>query len=240
MRKQATPVLELRGVSMVYRNERIETHALRRVDLAVHAGEFVAVTGPSGSGKTTLLSIAGLLESASGGAVLIGGEDYSGRSDRERSECRNRKLGFVFQSFHLIPELDLFGNVELPLRYRGLPARDRRRRAEAALGMVGLGLRMDEFPAQLSGGQQQRAAIARALVGEPVLLLADEPTGSLDSAMAQGILELLERLNDRGCTIVMATHDPVLAARATRRVRLRDGAIVPAPMRAPAVASVPG
>ncbi len=226
MRKEATPILEMRGISMAYRTDLVETHALRGFDLVVKPGEFVAVTGPSGSGKTTFLSIAGLLETASAGSYLLDGQPVEALSDRQRSELRARSIGFVFQSFNLIPELDLRNNVELPLRYGGMPAAERRRRTDAALHMVGLGTRMEHFPSQLSGGQQQRAAIARAIVTEPSLLLADEPTGNLDSAMAQEILELLERLNERGTTIVMVTHDPVLAARAGRRVRLLDGCVV--------------
>ncbi len=226
MRKEATPILEMRGISMAYRTDLVETHALRAFDLVVKPGEFVAVTGPSGSGKTTFLSIAGLLETASAGSYLLDGRPVEALSDRQRSELRARSIGFVFQSFNLIPELDLRNNVELPLRYGGMPAAERRRRTDAALHMVGLGTRMEHYPSQLSGGQQQRAAIARAIVTEPSLLLADEPTGNLDSAMAQEILELLERLNERGTTIVMVTHDPVLAARAGRRVRLLDGCVV--------------
>ena len=226
MRKEATPILEMRGISMAYRTDLVETHALRAFDLVVKPGEFVAVTGPSGSGKTTFLSIAGLLETASAGSYLLDGQPVEALSDRQRSELRARSIGFVFQSFNLIPELDLRNNVELPLRYGGMPAAERRRRTDAALHMVGLGTRMEHYPSQLSGGQQQRAAIARAIVTEPSLLLADEPTGNLDSAMAQEILELLERLNERGTTIVMVTHDPVLAARAGRRVRLLDGCVV--------------
>ena len=226
MRKEATPILEMRGISMAYRTDLVETHALRGFDLVVKPGEFVAVTGPSGSGKTTFLSIAGLLETASAGSYLLDGQPVEALSDRQRSELRARSIGFVFQSFNLIPELDLRNNVELPLRYGGMPAAERRRRTDAALHMVGLGTRMEHFPSQLSGGQQQRAAIARAIVTEPSLLLADEPTGNLDSTMAQEILELLEQLNERGTTIVMVTHDPVLAARAGRRVRLLDGCVV--------------
>lgn len=229
MRKDATPILEMRQVSMVYRNELVETHALRQFDLTIRPGEFVAVTGPSGSGKTTFLSIAGLLETASCGEYLLDGQEVGGLSDRQRSELRNRKVGFIFQSFNLIPELDLRNNVELPLRYGGMPAAERRRRTDAALHMVGLGTRMEHFPSQLSGGQQQRAAIARALVGEPRILLADEPTGNLDSEMTQGILDILERLNEEGATVVMVTHDPVIAARASRRVRLLDGRLVDQP-----------
>ena len=229
MRKDATPILEMRDVSMVYRTDFVETHALRQFDLTVRPGEFVAVTGPSGSGKTTFLSIAGLLETASSGAYLLDGKSVASLSDRQRSDLRARKIGFVFQSFNLIPELDLRNNVELPLRYGGMAATERKRRADEALHMVGLGTRMDHFPSQLSGGQQQRAAIARAVAGEPSLLLADEPTGNLDSGMAQGILELLEQLNAQGTTIVMVTHDPVIAARAGRRVRLLDGKVVREP-----------
>lgn len=227
MRKEATPILEMRGISMAYRTDLVETHALRAFDLVVKPGEFVAVTGPSGSGKTTFLSIAGLLETASAGSYLLDGQPVEALSDRQRSELRARSIGFVFQSFNLIPELDLRNNVELPLRYGGMPAAERRRRTDAALHMVGLGTRMEHFPSQLSGGQQQRAAIARAIVTEPSLLLADEPTGNLDSAMAQEILELLEQLNERGTTIVMVTHDPVLAARARRRVIMEDGHAMP-------------
>jgi putative ABC transport system ATP-binding protein len=228
MRKEATPVLEMRQVSMVYRNDVVETHALREFDLTVHPGEFVALTGPSGSGKTTFLSIAGLLETQTSGDYLLDGVGVASLSDRQRSDIRAKKLGFVFQSFNLIPELDLRNNVELPLRYGGIPANERRRRTDAALHMVGLGTRMDHFPSQLSGGQQQRAAIARAIVGQPRLLLADEPTGNLDPRMAQEILELLAELNANGTTIVLVTHDPILASRASRRVRLLDGAVVTA------------
>lgn len=228
MRKDDTPILEMRQVSMVYRNDLVETHALRQFELAIRPGEFVAITGPSGSGKTTFLSIAGLLETPSSGEYFLDGQEVGGLSDRQRSEVRNREIGFIFQSFNLIPELDLRNNVELPLRYGGMPAAEGRRRAEAALHMVGLGTRMEHFPSQLSGGQQQRAAIARAIVCEPRLLLADEPTGNLDSGAAQGILELLGRLHDEGATIVLVTQDPVIAARATRRVRLLDGRLVAA------------
>ena len=223
MRKDAAPILEMRQVSMVYRNDVVETHALRRFDLTVREGEFVAITGPSGSGKTTFLSIAGLLETASSGEYRLDGQRVETLSDRQRSELRNQKIGFVFQSFNLIPELDLRNNVELPLRYRGMPAGERRRRAEHALGMVGLGLRLDHFPAQLSGGQQQRAAIARALVGEPRLLLADEPTGNLDSNNSDSVMKLLSELHRDGATICMVTHDPRYSRYAERTVHLFDG-----------------
>jgi putative ABC transport system ATP-binding protein len=216
-------MLDMRQVTKVYRTELVETHALRSLDLHVREGEFVAVTGPSGSGKTTFLNIAGLLESFTGGEYRLDGEDVRGLSDDARSKLRNRKIGFIFQSFNLIPDLNLFDNVDVPLRYRGMQAAERKQRIEDALGRVGLGSRMKHFPSELSGGQQQRAAIARALAGSPRLLLADEPTGNLDSQMARGVLELLEEINTQGTTIVMVTHDPELAARAQRNVHIVDG-----------------
>lgn len=216
-------MLEMHAVTKVYRTELVETHALRALDLVVREGEFVAVTGPSGSGKTTFLNIAGLLETFSGGRYVLDGEDVSQLSDDARSRLRNRKIGFIFQGFNLIADLNLFDNVDVPLRYRGMPAGERKARIEDALGKVGLASRMKHYPAELSGGQQQRAAIARALAGSPRLLLADEPTGNLDSQMARGVLELLEEINAAGTTIVMVTHDPELAARAQRNVHIVDG-----------------
>ncbi|GAB3730048.1 ABC transporter ATP-binding protein [Luteimonas pelagia] len=216
-------MLKMQGVTKVYRTELVETHALRSLDLHVAEGEFVAVTGPSGSGKTTFLNIAGLLETFTSGEYILDGDDVSRLSDDARSKLRNRKIGFIFQSFNLIPDLNLFDNVDVPLRYRGLSADDRRARIEDALGKVGLGSRMKHYPTELSGGQQQRAAIARALAGQPRLLLADEPTGNLDSQMARGVMELLEEINAAGTTIVMVTHDPELAARAQRNVHIVDG-----------------
>ena len=216
-------MLDMRQVTKVYRTELVETHALRSLDLHVREGEFVAVTGPSGSGKTTFLNIAGLLETFTGGQYILDGQDVRGMSDDARSKLRNQKIGFIFQSFNLIPDLNLFDNVDVPLRYRGMTAADRKARIEDALSRVGLGSRMKHYPAELSGGQQQRAAIARALAGSPRLLLADEPTGNLDSQMARGVLELLEEINAAGTTIVMVTHDPELAARAQRNVHIVDG-----------------
>jgi len=213
----------VRQVSKVYRTAMVETHALRSLDLHVREGEFVAVTGPSGSGKTTFLNIAGLLETFDSGDYLLDGENVRGLSDDARSRLRNRKIGFIFQGFNLIPDLNLFDNVDVPLRYRGLPAAERRQRIEKALSQVGLASRMHHYPSELSGGQQQRVAIARALAGEPRLLLADEPTGNLDSQMARGVMELLEQINAEGTTIVMVTHDPELAARAQRNVHIVDG-----------------
>ena len=216
-------MLDMRQVTKVYRTELVETHALRSLDLHVGEGEFVAVTGPSGSGKTTFLNIAGLLETFTGGDYHLDGVDVKGLNDNQRSRLRNEKIGFIFQSFNLIPDLNLFDNCDVPLRYRGVPASERKLRIEDALGMVGLGSRMKHYPAELSGGQQQRAAIARALAGSPRLLLADEPTGNLDSQMARSVMELLEDINARGTTIVMVTHDPELAARAQRNVHIVDG-----------------
>ncbi|WP_372016143.1 ABC transporter ATP-binding protein [Pseudoxanthomonas sp. 10H] len=216
-------MLEMRQVSKIYRTAMVETHALRSLDLHVREGEFVAVTGPSGSGKTTFLNIAGLLETFTEGDYFLDGENVRGMSDDARSRLRNHKIGFIFQGFNLIPDLNLFDNVDVPLRYRGLPAADRRARIEKALAQVGLASRMKHYPAELSGGQQQRVAIARALAGEPKLLLADEPTGNLDSQMARGVMELLEQINAAGTTIVMVTHDPELAARAQRNVHIVDG-----------------
>ena len=216
-------MLDMRQVTKVYRTELVETHALRALDLHVREGEFVAVTGPSGSGKTTFLNIAGLLETFTGGEYRLDGEDVRGLSDDARSKLRNQKIGFIFQSFNLIPDLNLFDNVDVPLRYRGMSAAERKSRIEESLAKVGLGSRMKHYPAELSGGQQQRAAIARALAGSPRLLLADEPTGNLDSQMARGVLELLEEINAAGTTIVMVTHDPELAARAQRNVHIVDG-----------------
>ena len=216
-------MLTMSQITKVYRTELVETHALRSLDLHVAEGEFVAVTGPSGSGKTTFLNIAGLLETYTSGNYVLDGVDVTGLNDNARSRLRNEKIGFIFQGFNLIPDLNLFDNCDVPLRYRGLPAAERKARIEKALAQVGLGSRMRHCPAELSGGQQQRAAIARALAGSPRLLLADEPTGNLDSQMARSVMELMEEINAQGTTIVMVTHDPELAARAQRNVHIVDG-----------------
>ena len=218
-------MLKMTKVSKVYRTDTVETHALREFSLQVDEGEFVSVTGPSGSGKTTFLNIAGLLEELSSGSYELDGRDISKLSDKERSRVRNEKIGFIFQSFNLIPELNIFDNVDVPLRYRGFKADERRRRIEKCLDMVGLGSRPKHFPAQLSGGQQQRVAIARALAGEPRFLLADEPTGNLDSAMADSVLDLLTEINSSGTTIIMVTHELTLADRAKRNIYVRDGQV---------------
>ena len=218
-------MLQMTNIQKIYRTELVETHALREMSLAVAEGEFVAVTGPSGSGKTTFLNIAGLLESFEHGTFMLDGKDVSDLNDDDRSVYRNEKIGFIFQSFNLIPDLNLFENVDVPLRYRRLPAKDRKQRIESALETVGLASRMKHLPAQLSGGQQQRVAIARALAGDPRLLLADEPTGNLDSKMAGQVMELLEQIHSAGTTIVMVTHDPDLAERADRNIHLIDGRV---------------
>ncbi len=218
-------MLRMKGVSKIYRTDLIETHALRDFSVEIGAGDFVAVTGPSGSGKTTLLNIAGLLESFDGGVYELDGVDMSGLNDDDSSEIRNEQIGFIFQSFNLMPDLNLFENVDVPLRFRGFKAAERRRRIQESLELVGLSGRMKHLPSQLSGGQQQRVAIARALAGTPKLLLADEPTGNLDSVMARQVLDLMDEINRSGTTIVMVTHDEELARRARRNVHVLDGKV---------------
>ena len=218
-------MLRMTNLSKVYRTHMIETHALRGFEIQVNKGEFVTVTGPSGSGKTSFLNIAGLLEEFTGGEYILDGVNVKGMDDNARSRLRNEKLGFIFQGFNLIPDLSLFDNVDVPLRYRGFNAAERRERIEDALSKVGLASRMKHYPAELSGGQQQRVAIARALAGSPKLLLADEPTGNLDTQMARGVMELLEEINAQGTTILMVTHDPELAVRSQRNVHIIDGQV---------------
>ena len=232
-------MLTMTNVSKIYRTDHVQTHALRDFSLEVKAGEFVAVTGPSGSGKTTFLNVAGLLETFEAGAYELDGHDVSRLSDDERSRLRNQKIGFIFQGFNLIPDLNLYDNVDVPLRYRRLKASDRSERITSALNLVGLGARMKHLPAQLSGGQQQRVAIARALAGEPAFLLADEPTGNLDTAMANQIMGLLAQINDMGTTIVLVTHDPDLARRAHRNVHVIDGQISEVTVHRPQGAAAP-
>ena len=218
-------MLKMTNISKIYRTELIETHALRDIDLSVDEGEFVSVTGPSGSGKSTFLNIAGLLEPHDGGRYELDGQDVSGLSDNALSTIRNEKIGFIFQGFNLIPDLNLYDNVDVPLCYRGLKSADRKERIEKALETVGLASRMQHFPGQLSGGQQQRVAIARAIAGEPRFLLADEPTGNLDTLMARQVMELLEKINKDGTTIIMVTHDNQLARRAHRNIQILDGQV---------------
>ncbi|MDQ1383258.1 MAG: macrolide transport system ATP-binding/permease protein [Actinomycetota bacterium] len=217
------PVIALVGVNKAYRSGSLSVQALDDVNLTIHEGEFVAIVGPSGSGKSTLMHIIGCLDVPTSGVYLLGGEDVSTLDEDRLAEIRNRRIGFVFQQFNLLPSLSAWRNVELPLAYSGLRRRERRERAMAALEQVGLGDRVDHRPGELSGGQQQRVAIARALVTEPALILADEPTGNLDSASTDEILGLLDDLHVSGRTMVLITHDREIAAEAQRRVRIRDG-----------------
>lgn len=218
-------MLDMKAISKVYQTDMVQTHALRDFNLHVAEGEFVAVTGPSGSGKTTFLNIAGMLEPFSGGQYCLDGVDIGKLNDNARADLRNQKIGFIFQGFNLIPDLNLYENVEVPLRYRGIKSTERKRRVEECLELVGLAGRAKHLPQQLSGGQQQRVAIARALAGRPRFLLADEPTGNLDSLMARQVMELLEQINREGATIVMVTHDPELARRAPRNIQIVDGRV---------------
>lgn len=218
-------MLIMNNINKVFRTDLVETTALRDFNLNIDEGDFVSVTGPSGSGKTTFLNIAGLLETYSSGQYVLDGTDVSHLSDRKRSQLRNEKIGFIFQSFNLIPDLNLYDNVDVPLRYRGFSSKERHERITSSLERVGLANRMKHLPAQLSGGQQQRVAIARALAGSPRFLLADEPTGNLDSHMAKSVMALLQEINQQGTTIVMVTHDPELAVQTSRNVFVRDGQI---------------
>ena len=219
-------MIRLHKVSKTYRTDKVETLALKDIDLSIDRGEFVALMGPSGCGKSTLLNLIGLLDRPGQGSVEIGGAAIASYRDKDVAQLRNRTFGFVFQSFHLIPDLRVIDNVELPLLYRSVSGSERRRLARAALERVGLGARMDHYPNQLSGGQQQRVAIARAIVGEPLVLLADEPTGNLDSKMGAEIMDILLKLNAEGTTVVMVTHDEIGARRVGRIVRVFDGQLV--------------
>ena len=219
-------MLKMENVTRIYRTGLVETRALRDFSLEVAEGEFVTITGPSGSGKTTFLNVAGLLDTFDKGRYLLDGLDVSRLSDVQMSRIRNEKIGFIFQSFNLIPDLDVFDNIDVPLRYRRLSGRDRKERIERAAAQVGLSSRLRHLPSQLSGGQQQRVAIARVLAGDPKLILADEPTGNLDSTMAREIMEILEEINGRGTTLIVVTHNPEHAARAHRQLHIADGRMV--------------
>lgn len=221
------PAIEAVDVSRTYQLDGVSVEALRGVSLTVQPGDYVALVGPSGSGKSTLMHLLGGLDRPTGGRLVLGGRDVNALSPPEMAALRNETIGFVFQAFHLLPRTSAVENVALPLVYRGMSARQRRERAAAMLGRVGLGHRLDHRPNQMSGGEQQRVAIARALVTEPTVLLADEPTGNLDSVTGAAVLELLERLNaESGVALVMVTHDQEVAARAARRITMRDGVVV--------------
>ena len=219
-------LIRLTGVKKVFYTDEVETHALEEVHLELRSGEYLAIAGPSGCGKTTLLSILGLLDAPSEGNYEPGGREVARLSASERAQIRNRQIGFIFQAFNLIGDLTVYENVELPLTYRKLPAAERKRRVESALERVGMTHRMRHFPSQLSGGQQQRVAVARAVAGEPLILLADEPTGNLDSVNGEQVMDLLQELHQAGSTICMVTHDARYARHADRSIHLFDGRIV--------------
>ena len=219
-------LIKLRDVSKVFYTDEVETHALAEVHLDILRGEYVAMEGPSGSGKTTLLSILGLLDSPTSGSYQLGPDSVAQLSAAERAMLRNRHIGFIFQSFNLIGDLTVYENVELPLTYRGMSADERKKRVEAALERVGMAHRRRHMPSQLSGGQQQRVAVARAVAGDPLILLADEPTGNLDSRNGDAVMSLLQELHKQGATICMVTHNPDYAKQATRTINLFDGRVV--------------
>jgi putative ABC transport system ATP-binding protein len=219
-------LIQLEAVTKVFETEEVETHALSDVHLTVRPGEWLSIVGPSGSGKTTLLAVLGLLDTASRGTYLMDGKSVLALSPTERALVRNRHIGFIFQSFNLIGDLSVFENVELPLTYRGMPAEERKARVEKALERVGMSHRSRHMPGQLSGGQQQRVAVARAVAGDPLILLADEPTGNLDSKNGEAVMQLLSELHQGGATLIMVTHDPVQARLGTRMVSLFDGRVV--------------
>jgi putative ABC transport system ATP-binding protein len=220
------PLIRMEGLTKVFLTDEVETHALSGIHLEIRSGEYVSIAGPSGCGKSTLLSILGLLDSPSEGAYTLKGKPVSNLTLSERAKIRNREIGFIFQSFNLIGDLTVFENVELPLTYRGMRGSERRQRVGEALERVGMSHRAKHLPSQLSGGQQQRVAVARAVAGEPSILLADEPTGNLDSKSGEAVIALLKELHDMGATICMVTHDPRYAQQADRSIQLFDGRVV--------------
>ena len=219
-------LIKLDGIKKVFLTDELETHALAEIHLEVNKGEFVSISGPSGCGKTTLLSILGLLDTPTGGKYTLAGHSVESLTPSERARVRNRQIGFIFQAFNLIGDLTVYENVELPLTYRGMPSSERTERVTQALERVGMAHRMKHYPSQLSGGQQQRVAVARAVAGDPAILLADEPTGNLDSQNGEAVMELLRELHQGGATIIMVTHDARYARWADREVRLFDGKVV--------------
>jgi putative ABC transport system ATP-binding protein len=220
------PLLRLEGVSKVFMTDEVETHALAGVHLEIEAGQYISIAGPSGCGKSTLLSILGLLDTPTDGSYILNGRPVESLKLSERARIRNREVGFIFQSFNLIGDLNVFENVELPLTYRGMGSTERRRLVREALDRVGMSHRAKHLPSQLSGGQQQRVAVARALAGRPLILLADEPTGNLDSSNGEAVMDLLSELHREGATVCMVTHDPRFSRYAEREVHLFDGRVV--------------
>jgi putative ABC transport system ATP-binding protein len=228
-------LIQLDGIRKVFYTDEVETHALADIHLEIKAGEYVAIAGPSGCGKTTLLSILGLLDTPTEGAYMLDGDAVANLAPSDRARIRNRQIGFIFQAFNLIGDLTVYENVELPLTYRGLSAAERRQRVQSALERVGMAHRMKHYPSQLSGGQQQRVAVARAVAGDPAILLADEPTGNLDSKNGEAVMGLLQELHKAGSTICMVTHDARYAAHADRAIHLFDGRVVEERVEAGAV-----
>jgi len=226
MNSNGQPLIQLEGVTKVFYTEDIETHALSGIHLEVRPGEYVSIAGPSGCGKSTLLSIMGLLDTPTQGRFLLNGKPVERLAPAERARIRNREIGFIFQAFNLIGDLTVYENVELPLTYRAMSSSERKKNVHNALEKVGMSHRMKHYPSQLSGGQQQRVAVARALAGKPSVLLADEPTGNLDSVNGHAVMELLNELHREGATICMVTHDPRYAHCADRTVHLFDGRVV--------------
>ncbi len=220
------PLIELRDVNKVFYTDEVETHALNGIHLDILKGDYVAIAGPSGCGKSTLLSILGLLDTPTDGRYTLNKQEVADLNMSQRARIRNREVGFIFQAFNLIGDLNVYENVELPLTYRGMPSAERRERVQHSLERVGMSHRMKHYPSQLSGGQQQRVAVARAVVGDPSILLADEPTGNLDSTNGEAVMNLMQELHSGGATICMVTHDPRYAAHAERSVHLFDGRIV--------------
>src|SRR5882672_231895 len=226
MSQAGQPLIHLDGVQKVFYTDEVETHALAGIHLEIQRGQYISIAGPSGCGKTTLLSILGLLDTPSDGKYVLNTKQVADLSFSERARIRNQEIGFIFQAFNLLGDLTVYENVELPLTYRGMPSKERKERVQEALERVGMSHRMKHYPSQLSGGQQQRVAVARAVVGKPSILLADEPTGNLDSRNSESVMELLEELHKEGATICMVTHDPRFARYAQRTIHLFDGRVV--------------
>jgi putative ABC transport system ATP-binding protein len=236
MNQSNQPLIQMEGVTKVFFAEEVETHALSNVHLRIDTGEYVSIAGPSGCGKSTLLSLLGLLDSPTEGSYLLNGKPVESLKHQERARIRNREIGFIFQSFNLIGDLTVYENVELPLTYRGMRAAERKARVHESLEKVGMAHRARHLPSQLSGGQQQRVAVARAVAGQPLVLLADEPTGNLDSRNSEAVMELLRDLHRQGATICMVTHDPRYAEHADRTIHLFDGQVVEESMQAASAA----